>query len=36
MEDRKVGWWVKKDVGFENLVTMREIYELVKRFMDQK
>jgi UDP:flavonoid glycosyltransferase YjiC (YdhE family) len=36
VEDWKVGWRVKKDVGFENLVTRGEISKLVKRFMDQK
>jgi UDP:flavonoid glycosyltransferase YjiC (YdhE family) len=36
VEDWKVGWRVKKDVGFENLVTRGEISELVKRFMDPK
>ncbi|XP_059430586.1 UDP-glycosyltransferase 87A1-like [Corylus avellana] len=36
VEDRKVGWRVKKDVGFKNLVTREEISKLVKRFMDQK
>ena len=36
VEDLKVGWRVKKDVGFENLVTRGEISKLVKRFMDQK
>ncbi|KAE8039344.1 hypothetical protein FH972_011765 [Carpinus fangiana] len=36
VEDWKVGWRVKKDVGFENLVTRGEISELVKRLMDQK
>jgi UDP:flavonoid glycosyltransferase YjiC (YdhE family) len=36
VEDWKVGWRVKKDVGFENLVTRGEISALVKRLMDQK
>ncbi|XP_059429400.1 UDP-glycosyltransferase 87A2-like isoform X2 [Corylus avellana] len=36
VEDWKVGWRVKKDVGSENLVTRGEISELVKMFMDQK
>jgi len=36
VEDWKVGWRVKKDVGFEILVTREEISKLVKRFMDQK
>jgi UDP:flavonoid glycosyltransferase YjiC (YdhE family) len=36
VKDWKVGWKVKKDVGFENLVARGEISELVKRFMDQK
>ena len=31
VEDWKFGWRVKKDMGFENLVTMGEIYELVKK-----
>ncbi|XP_059429335.1 UDP-glycosyltransferase 87A2-like [Corylus avellana] len=36
VEDWKVGWRVKKDVGSENLVTRGEISKLVKMFMDQK
>ena len=33
MEDWKIGWKVKKDVG---VVTRGEISELVKRFMENK
>ena len=34
VEDWKIGWRVKKDVGAENLVTGAEIAKLVTKFMD--
>ncbi|KAK4605976.1 hypothetical protein RGQ29_000316 [Quercus rubra] len=36
VEDWKIGWRAKKDVGAGNFVTRGEISELVRRFMDQK
>uniref|UniRef100_F6GUL5 UDP-glycosyltransferase 87A1 n=2 Tax=Vitis vinifera TaxID=29760 RepID=F6GUL5_VITVI len=34
VEDWKIGWRVKREVGWQNLVTREEISGLVKRFMD--
>ena len=36
VEDLKIGWRVKKDVGSKSFVTRGEISELVKRFMDKE
>ena len=34
VEDWKIGWRVKQDVGMDNLVTRVEIARLVQKFMD--
>ena len=34
VEDWKIGWRVKREVGWQNLVTREEISGLVKRFME--
>ena len=36
VEDWKIGWRVKKEVGWQNLVTREEIGGLVKKFMDSE
>ncbi|XP_031276405.1 UDP-glycosyltransferase 87A1-like [Pistacia vera] len=34
VEDWKIGWRVKKEIGSQNIVTREEISDLVQRFMD--